>query len=588
MYRGHYYAIPNFKGGYCGNNPPTQLQLNEAQDCDNIVVGSSGKGIRSRLGTTLFPSSSVYGTPFVVVQDLTYTSVSQGSAGQLVSIAYTTGGTAGAEVVTVSNTDISIKIQSGVSTANQIRTAFNASAAATALATCTVSGTGTNTQTAPVTLTRLNTTAFNGGTNVQGIGYLLTAAQNTYLGAIVGNKFYRVTDGTDYTGGLTITAGSGNTWNMFPYQDTIIAFGGNPSSPDAPFQWSGTVNATALTGSAPQAAGGFSANNRVFAFNTTAAPSSVFWSVLGSANDWTSDGSGNAVVGSFSDNQRVTGAVVLSTNYALVFKEASTYQMVLTSSPFPVYSLFDSIGCVGKFACLTANGVAYWINQYGRMVSTDGESLKDYPPQADDLWNAVQKSQYKNICGFRQKGVDYDWIVWAVSTTGSTNNMAIVWDLINECWLKCSSGYKYNVAAKDTKNGVFLGGADGKIYQPDLLYFDAFDLNPVAAYWRSGWINLNTPDAIVQARRFLAQFATRPSESISVSYGFDFVPDSHSFTFSQTPSGSETMTSKRQDLVGRGNFFQYKVSCSSKIQGTNIFNITLGGKIYGQKKIGNT
>lgn len=82
-----------------------------------------------------------------VIQDLTYTAVKGGQSGNSITVAYTTGGTAGAEVVTVTGNAISIQIQSGTSTASQIRTAFNAVAAATALATCAVSGTGSTAQT---------------------------------------------------------------------------------------------------------------------------------------------------------------------------------------------------------------------------------------------------------------------------------------------------------------------------------------------------------------------------------------------------------------------------------------------------------
>jgi hypothetical protein len=59
-------------------------------------------------------------------------------------------GLAGAEVVTVSGNDITIQLESGVSTATQVLAAYNGAAAATALATAAISGTGSNVQTAPV------------------------------------------------------------------------------------------------------------------------------------------------------------------------------------------------------------------------------------------------------------------------------------------------------------------------------------------------------------------------------------------------------------------------------------------------------
>lgn len=60
-----------------------------------------------------------------------------GASGNSITLTYTTGGTAGAEVVTVTGTAISVQIESTVSTITQVRTAINLSAAAAALVTAT-------------------------------------------------------------------------------------------------------------------------------------------------------------------------------------------------------------------------------------------------------------------------------------------------------------------------------------------------------------------------------------------------------------------------------------------------------------------
>lgn len=72
-----------------------------------------------------------------VTQGLTLTAVTMGTGGNSITIAFTGGGTAGAEVVTVVGNAISVQIQSGVSTVTQVRTALNASTAAAALVTTT-------------------------------------------------------------------------------------------------------------------------------------------------------------------------------------------------------------------------------------------------------------------------------------------------------------------------------------------------------------------------------------------------------------------------------------------------------------------
>lgn len=110
-----------------------------------ISVDSPSLGFAACLGDTTNGSAVISGmqkTASKVIQDLTYTAATPGIDGNDVSIAYTGGGTAGSEVVTVVGDAISIQIQSGVSTATQVRTAFNLSAAAVALASVAVTGGG--------------------------------------------------------------------------------------------------------------------------------------------------------------------------------------------------------------------------------------------------------------------------------------------------------------------------------------------------------------------------------------------------------------------------------------------------------------
>lgn len=98
------------------------------------------------------------GSPSTLVfQDLTYTFLANGD-NNVFTLEYTPGATAGNEVVTVGGNAITIQIESGVSTANQIRTAALASALATAV-NVTVSGTGSNAQ------VTAGPTNFGGGVN---------------------------------------------------------------------------------------------------------------------------------------------------------------------------------------------------------------------------------------------------------------------------------------------------------------------------------------------------------------------------------------------------------------------------------------
>jgi hypothetical protein len=79
----------------------------------------------------------------LVNNGITWTAVTMGSAGNDITVALIAGGTAGAEVVTVSGSAISVQIESGVSTRTQVLTAVQASAAASALVGISVASGGT-------------------------------------------------------------------------------------------------------------------------------------------------------------------------------------------------------------------------------------------------------------------------------------------------------------------------------------------------------------------------------------------------------------------------------------------------------------
>jgi len=83
----------------------------------------------------------------VTIQDLFFEAIEPGEGGNSFTITYTGGGTAGSEVVTNSGADISVQIQSGVSTATQVKAALDAYITFASNATVTITGTGSNPQT---------------------------------------------------------------------------------------------------------------------------------------------------------------------------------------------------------------------------------------------------------------------------------------------------------------------------------------------------------------------------------------------------------------------------------------------------------
>lgn len=87
-----------------------------------------------------------------IIQDIEYQADIAGTGGNAISIQYTNTATAGSETVNVVGNAITIGIQSGVTTVNQILIALGLSAAASALIDYTETGTGFETQTTQTAL----------------------------------------------------------------------------------------------------------------------------------------------------------------------------------------------------------------------------------------------------------------------------------------------------------------------------------------------------------------------------------------------------------------------------------------------------
>jgi len=454
--------------------------------------------------------------------------------------------------------------------------------------------------------TEFNATAMvSGSTPVTGLGYFKDTSSSEWLMAVAGTKLYKSDslDGTmdDITGAVTITSGQNNLWDIFTFNDLSIGVGG---APDAPFKWDGTGNGAALGGSPPSGETGLAWNNRVWIASTSTNPSVIYWSVLADPEDWSGDGSGNATVNK-DDGEPITAIEPVNSNILLVFKKNSTHQLVGRSAPFSVFSLFQNTGCVGKHAVVSVDGLVYFVTPRGHMIITDGNEIIDEKvlpslSSADDVWDGLNRSRLKYIQGFRYKGYDFDHIVWMASNGSSTtNNYAVVWDILNKCWLTHSTGHPANARVVTGDNVPYIGAYDGKIYKMyvDGTHADASDSGAnVAWYWRSDWFTSDSLQKIAQIQRVNIAYETQASGSMTLGYGYDFVKNSRSKTFSIEEKGDTWDESywdtaiwggfsdiiKPNFIVGRGNVFNVQFSGSDAVT-YNINRYSIFGKQQSDK-----
>lgn len=522
-YRGTYYVQQDFTGGYCGNLPATDLALNQASDLDNIVIGPEGKSFR-----TTWPTI------------------------------------------------------------------------------------------------RLNATVFGSADSypVIGVGSLLTGGSE-YILAIKNGKAYGATASgasrdtltfVDRTGAITISAGPAYSsdlilrrWTFSTFNDLLICFGGNTGTfgvCDAPFKWQGGANnIAALGGSPPSALFGFSANNRMFAGNAAASKQTIYWSILGNAEDWTGVGSGSAVVGSLADGEPLTGAAVLPNQVAILFKSNSIHQMDLSAAPFGNFLLFKDVGALCPGAIVPVDGEIYFVDKHAKMRSTNGVSIKEYPQSANNIvyYSAFNVTYpYPYVYGYRTKTAEYDWIVWVwldqINFPNSPLYKTVIWDLKNKCWLRCSTGFGFTSGAQGAY--CFMGGSpdSGRVFTPDARNYGINDTDgttSITSYWRTPWIAGKTLENITSIRRVGLDLETKNpagaflSNSWTVNYGYDFVPDTGSFTIDASPDDVEDQTFRYGLVKGRGgNVAQFKFSWVGSLNNmaARVNNILYAGKNTGETR----
>lgn len=432
---------------------------------------------------------------------------------------------------------------------------------------------------------------------------------NALLWKIDGSSSPALTSGGQifYTGD-TVT--KDYRFSIFPFQGVHIITtkrGGSLSVNSLPAKMNfGSVSLTALAGSAPQGEVGISWNNVAWIGNTTSDPSKLYYSILNSPDDWTGSGSGFVNPDPGSGDELIALAPIAN-NVMLYFKRNKIFQVVGRADPFSVFQLFAGIGCVGYDALVTVDGLVYFITPQCQMKVTDGSRIfdeKDIPKlsDADDLWQRIPVARRTFIRGARHKGNGFDHLVWLVTLdSGTTNNCAIIWDLVNKCWLKMTVGYVGNCITSSPEGRAFIGSYDGaRIFELGVSDYYKEDPNSTAIYdgngriiaptnsssrswlWRTDDLAIGSLHKIVQSSLVNVISTLSATGTLSLNYRYDGLADSSNISKSIVP----TSTALRVDTyrpLGRGQTFGLQIGGSSEVT-YQINGFALIGHAQGSKE----
>jgi len=436
-----------------------------------------------------------------------------------------------------------------------------------------------------------NASAMASSAAVHGLGYYRQSDGDDFLMAIAGTGVFKSDslDGTmdTITGAVTVTTGQDNIWTHSVLNNLSIFVGG---APDAPIKWNGSGNADVLGGSPPSGAFGLTANNRLFIGDTTANPSRIAWSILGNPEDWTGTGSGTQDVQA-NDGDVLVGAAVHSIDHMLLFKQNSIHDLAIRTAPFPLFPLFREVGAISKRGILNVDGIVYFITPEPRMKATDGSQIIDFPDTIDNVWDSLNPARLKYLHGLYYRRLHQIW--WFVSTTSATSHdLVIIWDLKRKCWLRHTTGYKMNVSCIAQDRTAYCGAYDGKLYRQDVtnVYSDASETNTeIDSILRSGWMGLNDETLLKVAIHAMVNFQLQTSGQFELSYGYNFNTDTTIESISQATTASTYDTAVYDNaffggnsdavrlihMSGSGNFFQYAFRHNTAGEAWAINGLTL-------------
>lgn len=408
-------------------------------------------------------SSEVTVSASLVVQDLTYYAKNEGALGNLISITYTAGATAGAETIAVTNNSINVGIATGVTTANQIKTIIENSATASALVSVSVTGTGTTGQVAAAAANLANGRQAIAVTNIPA-----TAANATIDTVRVYLKLSSSADDPTYI--------------------TEFALGTTSYTITAPSE---STQTPPLANAAPYSGGGkyileFNRKLVVLGNNTFKNDALLSEEDLPDAfNDGTA--SGRLALYIPGDGDVTGGAVGLYNNsvldpYLVIFKKRSTHIYSEINGEGKFVTVSNQLGCVSHDTIQVKNGDVFFLSDQGWRAITNGQLAMDQSgnpvtlgnSDIDDIFKApgyvfeVNRSQLSNAFSVYYSVLD-QYMTWVPEGSSTSLSKTYVYEFKGGGF----KPYQFNTASSaacvgedaDGDEVVFMSDSDGGIYK---------------------------------------------------------------------------------------------------------------------------
>jgi len=317
--------------------------------------------------------------------------------------------------------------------------------------------------------TQLNTSAFCGGNRWTGMYDYVQKDGTHYLIGTCGTKFGKMDslDGTwdDVTGSVTITAGSLSDFATF--KDTVLVTNGT----DAPFQWTGSGSATAMTVPTGLTQAKFIAVFKSYVFlanvtvSGTAHPSRFYWSHVDTIDTWTATDLDDIEP---DNGQTITGVEILG-DRLVFYKEQTIYNTMFTGDafiPFITQKSDSDVGCVSGYSVQNVKNIHVFASQDGIYIY-DGVIATKISERINTEIDSYNKNLFPEISSAVYRTLNQVWFTYATSGSSQTDRV-IIWDYFHNAWLR-HQGMAVSVPVRVFTSGgverLYWGDYSGFVYQ---------------------------------------------------------------------------------------------------------------------------
>ena len=319
---------------------------------------------------------------------------------------------------------------------------------------------------------KINSSTLGASVVCTGLKYYVPTSGTKYIISLFNNdKIYKMDygvsgpDGTwdDITGALSFEIGQDNFSSFAIGEDVLIIEDGLNTT--APYQWSGSGNATALSAGAPNAAVVAYHKKMAFAAGNNTYPSTLYFTDIGDITNWTTGLSGNVSVET--NDGSIIRALISGFDALYIFKDTSIWRLTGDDKDnFRLQRMVSGIGCKSPNSPKRIGNDFYFTNAQGNVYLYDGAiKVNLISTKVQGTIDTSNFSRWDNVVAEQFKD---DYYV-SYSNTGSlTHNRLLLFDSFNTAWTKFIGLNVNAIAVADDGSGqnmLIFGDYSGFVYK---------------------------------------------------------------------------------------------------------------------------